>query len=354
MPATEPRAPGRTPPSNRDSRLGRHAKTFEMTSRQTGDMQVHCASVHVAIGAAGLMMCLTCPTSADAQTPSCSPAPPALRLACSDATLEASISALRIAYQIASDDMRGNTTRKAALRRGQKAWMRQVAACGGDSRCIDAAIVDRQREINETRLANGGGHAPSRELIDPPRLVVDAHPEDQTPATPVPAPVIVDDVHRGEAVRGDWPVPPAYAPTVVPGAADASIPARERSVDPGGPDAVRHPTRSGMSPMLLCAALVALGFPLAVFVVLRGEREPRLRGRCPGCRADTLQTEAVTVEGARFARRKGRGRGVSEMTTQRVRHTCPCGYSSDAKSARSAADATRDIRTDTERGNQQT
>ena len=300
-------------------------------------------------GGPGLVSLLAAVASVPAAAhaaPACHPASRQLAYACADPTLEAAISALGTAYDIASENASRIPGGKRRLRSGHSRWMRDMAACGTDEACLSASINERQQIINEMRLGRtvtiAADATPARPRYDP-RTDPDLHRE--APAPSYVAPYQDDRASDPVEPRTDWPVPPIATAPVIPaaippahgGRADTGI--RAMAPDEGAVSYAR----------LLLGMLLSASIPTIAAMMLKWRgRMPTMGPRCPACHGNRIRSHAIGSGLPAYARRRGRGNGMSEVRPERIVRTCPCGYSSDgsvqAMDHRAELLLTRDMR----------
>lgn len=262
---------------------------------------------------------------------SCHPAPRDLMYACANPTLEASISALGIAYEVSLESGSATPIARRRLRAGHMAWIRRMGVCGTDEACLADATNQRQRDINETRLGRAAasdsqpGAAGASTPVRPASMPMRSMPSGQEDRYEAPP-----RMYEEAVPRTDWPEPPmAAAETMVqmiPTAqgqtgSQASLPQdATRSLE--GPE-----TSYGR---MLVGMAISASLPTLAALLMRRRGTMRSPGpRCPECEGTHIRTHAIPTGTKTYVRRMGRGNRMSEIQVERIVRTCPCGYSSE-------------------------
>lgn len=297
-----------------------------LTDRREGGISGSTFISGFTFGTCAALFTMAITTQAHAGPPSCTTRSKALVEACADSTTSASIDALGLAQRIAEESLIRQGRGIAEIRSTEAAWLRSMSACAGQRRCLMAEITIRQQQVNAIRLERP---MRSHAQVDPSRgepPPVEQHSPPASVVTQIP-PYL--DGRPQEAVQ---PPAAARAPEMhmypQPAMAMPALTSHSVNGDEGG---VAYGQMSAFGWMLSGVAAAFL-VPIGARVVMTRVR-PMLKGRrtCPQCGEDALEVETVAVERPSYSRRRGQYREDDTIRSERVRHVCQCGYTSDGQ-----------------------
>ena len=284
----------------------------------------------------------------------CSRPPAELRAACADETLAGYVAALGVAYDVAMSS--GGERTRARLARTRQGWLREMATCGDDARCISASITARQQEVNGARTQPRSPMvqttATPRAARVPMEAVIPHAAAGDLRAGPAGAithaPIINPEQSQGIPASTDWN--PFMAPGAAPPDTDAmpaaampaaAMPAAAMPAAAIAPtamaDAASRPGPPGDTSARKAAttviAMLAAGFGTAAMLLMTPRLRRTLLGEdrkvagvtCPSCGG---ATEARVDEDGEDPWRAAQ-RGITDYHPPRAYHACPCGYRSD-------------------------